>query len=255
MLHVLEDALSYGQKLQQDRLLGQASIFDLGDSPAASARHHATIPDGEFEKSELLRLEKESLGLYVSEHPLSAIRDQLRRRTDSSLAELERRREGETVLAGGIVSGMRTTTTKKGEPMAFVQLEDLTGSVEVVVFNSTYAAARGLLVEDAVLVVKGRVDHKQQGETKLIALEVAAFEAVPERREVRLKVDARSAPAGVIRELAGVVRDFPGEAPVYVDCVTSAGPKSYAFGPQFKVQPAPDFYAEVKALLGESALA
>src|SRR4029077_5177631 len=148
-------------------------------------------------------------------------------------AELERRREGETVLAGGIVAGMRTTTTKKGEPMAFVQLEDLTGSVEVVVFNSTYAAARGLLVEDAVLVVKGRVDHKQQGETKLVALEVAAldegpctaqgrlelakvvagewagFEAVPERREVRLKVDARSAPAGVIRELAGVVRDFP----------------------------------------------
>ena len=105
MLHVLEDALSYGQKLQQDRLLGQASIFDLGDSPAASARHHATIPDGEFEKSELLRMEKESLGLYVSEHPLSAIRDQLRRRTDSSLAELERRREGETVLAGGIVAG------------------------------------------------------------------------------------------------------------------------------------------------------
>jgi DNA polymerase-3 subunit alpha len=255
MLHVLEDALSYGQKQQQDRLLGQASIFDLGDSPAASARHHATIPEGEFEKAELLRMEKESLGLYVSEHPLSAIRDQLRRRTDSSLAELERRREGETVLAGGIVSGMRTTTTKKGEPMAFVQLEDLTGSVEVVVFNSTYAAARGLLVEDAVLVVKGRVDHKQQGETKLIALEVAAFEAVPERREVRLKVDARIAAAGIVRELAALVKDFPGEAPVFVDLVTSMGPKLLELGPNYRVQPVPDFFAEVKALLGEAAVA
>src|SRR5256714_15592160 len=97
--------------------------------------------------------------------------------------------------------------------MAFVQLEDLTGSVEVVVFNSTYAAARGLLVEDAVLVVKGRVDHKQQGETKLVALEVAAFEAVPERREERLKVGARSAPAGVIREIGGGGRAFPGGGP------------------------------------------
>ena len=210
MLHVLEDALSYGQKQQQDRLLGQASIFDLGDSPAASSRHHATIPDGEFEKAELLRMEKESLGLYVSEHPLSAIRDQLRRRTDCTLAELERRREGETVLAGGIVAGVRTTTTKKGEPMAFVQLEDVTGSVEVVVFNSTYAAARELLVEDAVLVVKGRVDHKQQGETKLSRSRSRAFEAVPERREVRLKVDARSAPAGVIRELGGRRARLPG---------------------------------------------
>jgi DNA polymerase-3 subunit alpha len=254
MLHVLEDALSYGQRQQQDRLLGQASIFDLGDSPASSSRHHASIPDGEFEKPELLRMEKESLGLYVSEHPLSAIRDQLRRRTDCTLVELERRREGETVLAGGIVAGVRTTTTKKGEPMAFVQLEDVTGSVEVVVFNSTYAAARGLLVDDAVLVVKGRVDHKQQGETKLVALEVAAFEATPERREVRLKVDARSAPAGVIRELAGVVRDFPGEAPVYVDLVTSLGSKLLELGPEYRVDPQPDFFASVRHLLGGAAV-
>src|SRR5579862_237868 len=254
MLHVLEDALSYGQKQQQDRLLGQASIFDLGDSPASSSRHHATIPEGEFEKGELLRMEKESLGLYVSEHPLSAIRDQLRRRTDCTLVELERRREGETVLAGGIVAGVRTTTTKKGEPMAFVQLEDVTGSVEVVVFNSTYAAARGLLLEDAVLVVKGRVDHKQQGETKLVALEVSPFEATPERREVRLKVDARSAPAGVIRELAGVVRDFPGDAPVYVDLVTSLGPKLLELGPEYRVDPQPDFFASVRHLLGAAAI-
>jgi DNA polymerase-3 subunit alpha len=254
MLHVLEDALSYGQKQQQDRLLGQASIFDLGDSPATTSRHHATVPEGEFEKAELLRMEKESLGLYVSEHPLSAIRDQLRKRTDCTLSELERRREGETVLAGGIVSGLRTTTTKKGEPMAFVQLEDVTGSVEVVVFNSTYAAARDLLREDSVLVVKGRVDHKQQGETKLVALEVTAFEASPERREVRLKVDARSAPAGVIRELAGVVRDFPGEAPVYVDLVTSLGPKLLELGPEYRVDPQPDFFASVRHLLGSAAI-
>jgi len=254
MLHVLEDALSYGQKQQQDRLLGQASIFDLGDSPAASSRHHASVPTDEFEKADLLRLEKESLGLYVSEHPLSAIRDQLRRRTDCTLVELERRREGETVVAGGIVASLRTTTTKKGEPMAFVQLEDVTGSVEVVVFNSTYAAARDLLVEDAILVVKGRVDHKQQGETKLVALEVTRFEATPERREVRLQVDARSAPAGVIRELALVVRDFPGEAPVYVDLVTSVGPRLLELGPDYRVDPQPDFFASVRHLLGAASV-
>jgi DNA polymerase-3 subunit alpha len=254
MLHVLEDALSYGQKQQQDRLLGQASIFDLGDSPATTSRHHATVPIDEFEKAELLRLEKESLGLYVSEHPLGAIRDQLRKRTDCTLVELERRREGETVLAGGMVASLRSTLTKKGEPMAFVQLEDLTGSIEVVVFNSTYAAARELLVEDAVLIVKGRVDHKQQGETKLVALEVSRFEAMPERREVRLKVDARSAPAGVIRELAGLVRDFPGEAPVYVDLVTSIGSKLLELGPDYRVDPQPDFFASVRHLLGAAAV-
>jgi DNA polymerase-3 subunit alpha len=254
MLSVLEDALSFGSRQHSDRLLGQASIFDLGDTPETTERHHAAIPEGEYEKAELLRLEKESLGLYVSEHPLTAVRDQLRRKTDGTISDLERRRDGEIVMVGGIVSSQRTMLTKKGDPMAFVQLEDVTGTVEVVVFNSTYANARDLLINDAVLIVKGRVDHKQQGETKLVALEVAPFEAMPERREVRLKVDARAARAGVIRELARAVREFPGDAPVYVDLVTSVGPKLLELGPEYRVDPQPDFFAEVRHLLGEAAV-
>jgi DNA polymerase-3 subunit alpha len=251
MLSVLESAVAAAKERERQR--DQVSIFEY-ETGVPSDSYYEPVPVEEFEKSDLLRMEKESLGLYVSEHPLGAIRDQLRRRTDCTLVELERRREGETVLAGGIVASVRTTTTKRGEPMAFVHLEDVTGSIEVVVFNSTYAAARELLVEDAVLVVKGRVDHKQQGETKLVALEVSRFEAVPERREVRLKVDARNAPAGVIRELAGLVRDFPGEAPVYVDLVTSLGPKLLELGPDYRVDPQPDFFASVRHLLGAASV-
>ena len=253
MLECLEHALSWGQKQQADKLLGQGSIFDLGDAAGETApRHHPAIPAEEYEKGELLHMEKESLGLYVSEHPLSGIRDQLRRKTDCALSELERRRDGEIVVVGGIVSAIKQLTTKKGEPMVFVGLEDVTGSVEVVAFNSVYAQARDLIVQERMLVVKGRVDHKQQGETKLIALEITPFEAVLERREVRLKVDARIAPAGLIRELADVVGRYPGEAPVYVEAVTSYGPKLLELGP--KVQPIPDFFAEAKALLGEAAV-
>ncbi len=138
--------------------------------------------------------------------------------------------------------------------MVFATVEDLTGSVEVVAFNSTYAQARDALVQDAILIVKGRVDHKQMGETKLVALEITAFEATPERKEVRLKVDARVAAAGIVRELAAVVKDFPGEAPVYLDLQTSNGPKVMELGPGYRVKPVPDFFAEVKALLGEAAV-
>jgi DNA polymerase III subunit alpha len=250
MLEALEHALSHGQRAQNDRLIGQSSLF--GD--AEGKPEHPPIGSEEFEKNELLRLEKETLGLYVSEHPLEAIRDQLRRKTDASLAELERRRDGEVVTVAGIVSTLKQLTTKKGEPMVFIRLDDVLGSAEVVVFNSVYAAARDLLVADEVLVVKARIDHKE-GETKLIALEVSAFEATPERREVRLKLDARVARAGIIRELAVVVRDFPGEAPVIVDMVTSEGPRTFRFGTEHRVQPVPDFFAEVKALLGEGAVA
>jgi DNA polymerase III subunit alpha len=254
MLECMEQALAWGQKQQSDKLLGQGSIFDLGEPVAGetATRHHPVIPAGEYEKSELLHMEKESLGLYVSEHPLAAIRDQLRRRSDCTLNELERRRDGEIVTVGGIVASLKQLTTKKGEPMVFATLEDVTGSCEIVAFNSAYAHARDLLLQDRILIIKGRVDHKQQGETKLVALEIAAFEATPERREVRIKVDARIARAGLIRELADIVDRYPGEAPVYVEAVTSVGPKLLELGK--KVQPIADFYAEAKTLLGEAAV-
>ncbi|MEN3342629.1 MAG: polymerase subunit alpha [Actinomycetota bacterium] len=256
MLDCLEQALAWGQRQQSDRLLGQGSIFDdaFAGGETAKERHHPVISPGELDKSDLLRMEKESLGLYVSEHPLAPLREQLRRRTDCTLNELERRRDGEIVVVGGIVAGLKQLTTKKGEPMVFAALEDVTGSCEVVAFNSVYAQARELLVEERVVVVKGRVDHKQAGETKLVALEVVGFEATPERREVRLKVDARIAPAGVVRELAALVKDFPGEAPVYLDLLTSMGPRLLELGPGYRVQPVPDFFAEAKSLLGEAAV-
>jgi DNA polymerase-3 subunit alpha len=256
MLGVLEQALAYGQKLASDRLLGQSSLFDSlgGEAEQATERHHPALPATEFEKAELLRLEKETLGLYVSEHPLASVREQLRRKTDAGLAELERRRDGEIVTVGGIVSSLKQTTTKKGEPMVFLALDDPTGTAEVVVFNSTYQAARELCVADRILIVKGRVDHKQQGETKLVALEVTAFEAVAERREVRFRIDATRARAGIIRELALLVKDFPGESPVYVSLDTSAGPKTLALGPGYRVRLDSDFLAEAKALLGEGAV-
>ena len=220
----------------------------------AAPRHHPADPAGEFDKNELLRMEKETLGLYVSEHPLHAIRDQLRRedRRDDRRARAAARRR--VVTVGGIVGAVKQLTTKKGEPMVFLRLDDVTGGAEVVVFNSVYAASPELCVTDRILVVKGRVDHKQEGETKLLALEVAPFEPVPEKREVRLRVDASKAPAGIVRELAALLRDFPGEAPVFVDMDTRMGRKRLEFGPKFRVAPSSDFFAEVKHLLGEAAV-
>ncbi len=256
MLEVLDSALSWGGREQADRIAGQGSIFDLGAGEGPEApRHHPPIAADEFDKGDLLSLEKETLGLYVSEHPLSSVREQLRRKVDCPLAELDRRRDGEVVTVGGIVGAVKQLTTKKGEPMVFLRLDDLGGSTEVVVFNSVYAASRELCQADTILVVKGRVDHKQEGETKLIALEVNPFEAMPDRRRVELRIDATKAHAGVIRELAGLVREYPGEAVVVLALQTSGGPKKLAFGPDYKVHPVPDFFAEVKALLGEAAVA
>jgi DNA polymerase-3 subunit alpha len=241
MLEVLEQALAWGSRQHSDRLLGQGSIFDLGlagEPEIEQVRHHPPIPSLEFDKQELLALEKESLGLWVSEHPLQGLKEALKRKVDISISELSARRDGDIVTVGGIVGAIRSITTRRGDPMAFVRLDDLSGTVEAIVFNSAYAAARELLEADRVLLVKGRVDHKD-GETKLVALEVHAFEAAPERKEVRLRVDARRAHAGVVRELAGVVRDFPGEAPVILDLETTHGARVLRFGPDLPGQARP----------------
>jgi DNA polymerase-3 subunit alpha len=169
------------------------------------------------------------------------------------MTELALRRDGDVVTVGGIVSALKQTTTKRGEPMVFLSLDDVVGSVEVVVFNSVYAASREHLMADQVLVVKGRVDHKE-GETKLIALEVTPFEAMPERKVVHLKLDARTARAGIIRELASLLRAYPGEASVFVAMTTSDGACTYELGPNYRVKPDSDLFAEVKALLGPAAV-
>jgi DNA polymerase III subunit alpha len=257
MLQVLEQALSYGQKQQADRLAGQGSIFDgLFDQAetAGPAKHHPTVPGDEFEKQDLLRLEKETLGLYVSEHPLSSLRAEMRAKTDATIGELERRRDGENVVVGGIVSEVRQLVTKRGEQMVFMRLDDVTGGIDCVVFAAAYAAAGELCSPDRIVIVKGRVDHKE-GETKLIAQEISAFESVEAKRTVKLRIDATKAHAGMIGELASLFRDFPGESQVFVECVTSQGAIALRLGAGFRVQPDPDFYAEVRALLGESALA
>ena len=253
MVEVLDQALSWGGSEHEARSTGQGSIFDLVEEGEEKPRHHAPIPAEEYDKSELLRLEKETLGLWISEHPLSDIGAALRRKTDRPLAELERCRDGEIVTVGGIVSSVKQLTTKKGDPMVFLRLDDLSGSAEAVVFNSVYAASRELCEADRVLVLKGRVDHKE-GESKLIAIEVSEFEAYVPPSEVRLKVDARKAPAGVLRELGVIVRDHPGEAKVVLALDTSEGPRTLEFGPEYRVAPVADFYAEVKALLGEAAV-
>ena len=129
MLGVLEQALAYGQKLAADRLAGQGSIFDLGFGEPS---RRPTWPAGTIQPIAARRV-REAGAAAAREGvarplrlraPALAVRDQLRRKTDATLAELERRRDGEIVTVGGIVSAVKQVTTKKGEPMVFLQLDD-----------------------------------------------------------------------------------------------------------------------------------
>jgi DNA polymerase-3 subunit alpha len=258
MLLVLDQAVQSGRKAQADRHAGQTNLFEgLDDASVGGGGggSHPPVPAGEFEKKELLAGERETLGIYVSSHPLSDIADQLTRKVDVPIRDLEHRKEGETVMIGGLVSSIRQTMTKKGDPMAFVQLEDTTGVVEVVVFSKAFIASRMHLEQDRIIIVRGRVDQRGGGETKLVAFEVMPFDAVPVIGIVRIEVDARTAPADAIERLRHICEEFHGDHPVVVDIRTSSGQRRLRLGPAYRVRPDQALFAEIQATVGSVSVA
>ena len=134
-------------------------------------------------------------------------------------------------------------------------LEDTTGVVEVVVFSKAFTAARPLLEQDRIVIVKGRVDQRGGGETKLVAFEVMEFDAVAIIGIVRIEVDARNAPADAIERLRRICEEYHGDHPVVVDLQTSSGNRRLRLGPGFRVRPDQALFAEISASVGTVTIA
>ena len=178
-----------GSRRSRTRAAGRASFFDLDGGGGRGRRSpprpadRRRCPD---DRKQLNEWEKETLGLFLSSHPLKEVRPALRARVDCSLADLREKQDGkwapdgEWVTVGGMITECKRIRTKKGDPMMFATLDDLEGQVELLVFNSAYAANEDKVDVDKIVIVRGRVDHKEEGETKLVAQEVEAFEPSPE---------------------------------------------------------------------------
>ena len=275
MLAVLEQAQAAGQKAQQDAEVGQASIFDLdpsfGGAPAegVGAPAHVPIPAGEFSRTELLAAEKEALGLFISAHPLKELGPALRVRCDSTLAEVASRRDGDWVTVGGIVTAARRVKTRKGDWMMFATLYDLETSVEVVVFGRVLELCEHALHNDSIVLVRGKVDHKDRETTCLIAQQVERFEpsdeelarareaapqAAPAPEPLRLRLDAAALPASALQRLRDLLAGFPGDCDVLIELHTEVGRRRLRLGPSWRVKRSAGLYTELDALLGPALL-
>ncbi len=278
MLAVLEQAQQAGQKAQQDAQIGQGSIFDLGfdlggaGGPAADAPFakpsHAPIPTGEFEQTELLAMEKESIGLFISAHPLKEVAVAMAAKTDYTLERLIDARDQDRVTVGGIISQTKRLRTKKGDPMMFATLEDLTESVELLIFGDTLAECEGAIEQDAVVLVKGKVDHKDKSRIVVVVSSVERFQPTTEElaaaeqqaakaaplSALRLRLDAAALPATVIGELRELLTSFPGESEVVIELNTRAGARRLRLGEGYRVERSPGLHAELTDLLGAAIL-
>jgi DNA polymerase III subunit alpha len=274
MLEALPAAQSAGQKAQEDAQLGQGSIFDFGEdaggggAATSGAHHRPPIGAAEFDRAELLAMEKETLGTYLSSHPLSEVRDALRARVDCTLAELGGKPDGAWVTVGGIVAACKRIRTKSGTQMMFATLDDIEGQVEMLVFKADQAESAAVIAPDAIVLVRGRLDHKDRGETKLVVQEAERFE--PDENEIaragraasalteplRLLIDAAAFENGLVEELKAVFEHHKGEADVHLAIRTGSGkPKEIKLGDGYRVNPSGGLRAELDHLLGPAAIA
>jgi len=273
MLEVLSSAQSAGQKAQEDSRRGQGSIFDLGDpgpeqSPTAGigAPSHPSVSEEEFDQRELLRLEKETLGTFVSAHPLGEVRDALRAAVDRPLAEVASMADGAWVTIGGIVSEAKKVRTRRGGFVMFAGLDDLEGRLELFVRDAASEAAEVIEV-DRVITVRGRVDKGEGGKLSVVVHEAHAFEpgadevaaardkAAQATGPLVLRVNAAECGAGLIDDLKTVFGHFPGENEVLLEMRTREGIRRLRFGNDYRVSPSAALRAELDQLLGPTALA
>jgi DNA polymerase-3 subunit alpha len=266
---VLDEIVDRTLERRREHEVGIATLFSSVEQPGDDGevgRWEGTrrpIPDAEFDKSQRLAFEKEMLGLYVSDHPLLGLEQALRRHADCSLAELRDAvgspdpgegagfgAEGAMRTVGGVVTELRRQYTKKGDLMARFVLEDLEAAMEVFVFPKVMADYGALLENDAVVVVRGRVDLRDD-QPKIVCAEIRR-PALDLQSKEALRV---ALPLGVLTDdtvsrLKAILVGHPGECPVLLH----VGAKVLRLPPEFNVESRNGLVGELKMLLGAGAI-
>ena len=216
---ILDRALEIAGGMQKDKMNGQFSFFDTFDMQENFQKTFQEVPDiPEWPENQLLAYEKEMLGFYITKHPLASYERLLKNYSSSPMAALSALRDGEEVRLGGIMSRAKITTTRRtGEKMAIVRLEDLTGTVETLVFPRTYQKFANLVRVDSMVFITGKINLRED-EPKLIAEEIIPLEEVKSKFTkavlIRLKTPGLEKP--LLDNLKNILSRHHGKVPVFL---------------------------------------
>lgn len=171
LLAIYEDTLTRIQKEQRQGMKNQISLFQILDDTASYGESLPDVP--EFPSAELLAMEKDMLGIYLSGHPLSEFERELSENVTFYLGDKNNDNiDKKEVLVGGIITGIQTKATRNESIMAFINIEDLTGSMEAIVFPTVFEKYKSLLHPDSKVYIKGRIDSKEDEAPKLLVEEI-----------------------------------------------------------------------------------
>ncbi len=257
LLQVFEAIVEQAIATKRAEAEGQFSLFDSFAGPAepvARLVEAVVIPDVEYDRAEKLAAEREMLGLYVSDHPLLGLERLLQDISPRSIPQTLAGANGAPLTLAGIFTGKTRKFTRKGEPYATGTLEDLEGGVEIICFPAVYNQSDELLTEDAVLCVKGRLDN---GDTpKVIVSEVSA----PDLSDATgaplvLTLVPQQCTPEVVTSLKALLAEHRGVVAVHLRLRNASGrTTTLRLDDGLCVRRTPDLYAELKGLLGATAV-
>lgn len=233
-MRVFDQALEANSAKRRQNVVGQISLFDMGQ-PTADLAIEDTYPDvGEYPYKQLLSMEKEMTGVYVSGHPLDEYRKELEALEINTawVAELKERpdagidEDGRQVVMGGILTALRPKATKKGAMMGFITLEDLTGQIECLLFPRIFERYNKLLELDMPVLLTGHLSVREEEDTKLLVDVVEPLVQLPPPEEPMSDIErAKRSPVKLylrmqrnqMDEVKEVLQRQPGKVPVYMN--------------------------------------
>ena len=276
LIAALDHAVSRAERARRDRESGQTSLLDMVGSPEAAAEDYGlTIDVAPMAGDEKLRLEKELLGLYLSDHPLRRIAAELAKLSDTQAVEVTSALQDTEVRVAGLVREVRRVVTRKGQIMAYATLEDLTGAVDIVLFPRVFEQARLLFEPDKVVVVQGKVDARAgstrasgaagspvepemeaEVETASVVADMAWLwddpECAPVSRRQLVHVRIPSSDAGLADRLEAVLARHPGTDEVVLHVVVGSR-EVIVNADRYHVLAGPALAAEIDQLVGQAA--
>ncbi|MBW2366900.1 MAG: DNA polymerase III subunit alpha, partial [Deltaproteobacteria bacterium] len=256
MTAALEDALEYGQRVQKEQSDPQMGLFDMGGGKGAPINQPQLPNIQEWDDRLRLANEKESLGFYVSGHPLGRFESAIDKFANADTESIHELADGAAVRLGGLVAAIKVIRTKKGDLMAFVTLEDLHGGVEVVVFSSTYAQAADLLVEDNAVFIQGQI-QKDENTVKIIADQVVTMDQAEETwtATVHIKLDINKTDRDLLIELREVLENHTGGCQAFI-CLADSDRSEVLIqlAGSLRLQAGQDLRQDIKRLVGYDAV-
>ena len=252
------EAIDSVMEAKRAESIGQFDLF--GGAPGATATSitgvEIEIPNQEWEKSLLLSYEREMLGLYVSDHPLLGVEHLLRAVTDMPISQIAEESVGheQIVNIGGLITQVQRKVSRRGDSWAIVTIEDLAGAVDVMFFANSYTTHSMSLVEDRIVVIRGRIDKREE-QPKVMALDLSTpdISAAPTGPLVISMETVRCTPP-IVDRIKEILRSHPGKREVHLKLDDGRKSLTMKIGDELRVTASPSLSADLKAILGPDCL-